>query len=323
MATRLATAAAVALALVCPARGDTRISVRHEREPVPALSVGTPTNATLDRARVAIDRTGRARLSLVLSTRAKVAHAGSITIDLPRGSRAHAMTEKIGLVRSNGFAFEASEARTMFTNVVERKYDPALLEHVATSAGTDRLALRVFPLVKGTPAEIEIDIELPAIERVAVAAPIEIDGNRVVELDRRTWMTEDTAERSHVSESTSLYAGAAVSPVPIVTIGCTGYRHDYGPDKRSIRSVVKLQIPRLRHCYMRQAQLDPTLAGTAVLHFTIDRHGRTSEINIDGTLANDAVHACLIDEVVTWTFGKSDSGATRVSYPLTFQLSGR
>lgn len=317
MASRLATAT-VAIALVCPAYADTRISVRREHEPIPALTVGNATDAKLDFARIELGIDGRAKLHVQLSTRAKIAHAGSVMIDVPRGARAHALAVTIAGARATAEMHEASEARQMFSRVIAGNQDPALLEHVSTRGDSERLALRVFPLVRGKPADVEIAIDMPEIERVAVE---DSDGKRVVALARKSWMTEDPVARASVGETKSLFAGTPPVSVPIVYLcGVSSYHYNYGPDKRSIRGLIKLQIPRLRYCYMRQAQRDPSLQGTAELHFTIDPHGRTTDISIDGTLENDDVHQCLLDEVVTWTFSTGD-GATKVNYPLDFRLS--
>lgn len=91
---------------------------------------------------------------------------------------------------------------------------------------------------------------------------------------------------------------------------------------RRVRTQIKLAHPRLRYCYARAAQLDHALAGTVVLRFTIRRDGSTTQIALDGTLANAMVRTCIAGDVATWTFSPQDT-PTRIHYPLTFRLVGR
>jgi len=307
MALRIATAA-VALGLVCPASADTKISVQ-----LPKLALGAATRANIDVARIEIDREhGVARLSLTLSSREATAHAGSVVLDLPRGARVTGLAVTIGHGHSVAIARAASEASALFKTISEYSRDPALVEQV----GADRVAVRVFPLVKSTPAMVELVLDVS--EPFFVGTSIAIEGGRAVAVARQSWLTQDTAEREHVSATTSLFAG---EPIAVPTIHfCTGPRVDQGPDKTTIRTFMKLRLPRLSYCYTKELLHTPTLQGTAILHFSIDRHGRAFDINVDGTLMSSAVSECLEEEVSTWRFSAGDY-TTRVHYPLSFRLS--
>ena len=50
----------------------------------------------------------------------------------------------------------AGEAREHYEKIVERSHDPALLEHVASTATHETLRLRVFPIAKDQPATITL-----------------------------------------------------------------------------------------------------------------------------------------------------------------------
>jgi hypothetical protein len=282
------------------------------------LSLDAPVAATLDRARVQIDAGhGRAVLAITLSSREVTPHVGSIAIRVPHGARAIGMTSAGVVARP----MDSLDARAALSDVVAGRRDPAMLEQ--SWGEPDRLVLRAFPLAKGAAMTVEIAIELPAPATIAVAAPIQIDGPRVVALPRRAWMENDPAARSFVDARTSLYAEApppANPVVPTVVIGnpVTSCECEAGPTHRTIRKWIKLAIPRLRYCYERQLQLERTLEGEADLHFTIDPDGHTSNVTIDGTLDSAAVASCLAAEVATWEFAQG-KGSTRVNYPLQFR----
>jgi hypothetical protein len=282
------------------------------------LSLDPPVAATLDAARIKLDAEhGRAVLAITLSTRDATPHTASIGVRIPHGARATGMTAA-GVVAKT---MESLEARHEFAWTATGRIDPALLEQ---SAGEpDRLVLRAAPLVKGAPMTVEIAIDLRAIASITVAAPIALDGPRVVALPRRAWMEDDPAPRSFVDARTSLYAEApppANPAVPTVSIGApvSMCECEPGPTSKSIRKWIHLQIPRLRYCYERQLQRDPSLEGEADLHFTIDPGGHTADVSVDGTLDDDAVTSCLAGEVATWEFAQGRT-ATRVNYPLVFQ----
>lgn len=402
MLTRVVTAAAVALGVVCPAHADMSsdraLGARVERtvgsevdgphghaadelaraREVTSLVIGVPsTSANLERVTLALrsDPHGpNATLTLVLTTRARVARDVITSIEVPSGTRATGLALAMGDERSIGTPLSPTTADDRYRAVMQGGRDPALLALRGWTQTHDRLGLHVFPLVRGTPATVTIDMYLPEAATLEISAParahheVTIDGRAyssgrlararpispepvVIELPlgfgrRATELaTRDSAigpieltlrdpsgdrlqvrdlQERHVSGGTSLFADAPPVPVvvPGVVIGC-GFGHatdGFTVDKKTIRKVVRAAMPRLRHCYLREAQRTPSLEGSADLHFTIDRDGRISDLSIDGTLASEAARACMADEVQSWTFPAS-SGATAVNYPLTYQLN--
>jgi TonB family protein len=121
-----------------------------------------------------------------------------------------------------------------------------------------------------------------------------------------------------VSAATSLVVGDA----PVVVLGPVVSTCGGGGDLRRIRRVVRQHHPQLRHCYMRAAQWNPRLAGTAVLRFTIAEGGRVKSSSVDGDLGDAGVERCLAGEVARWDFGAAlGDGEIRVNYPLTFRIA--
>lgn len=351
------TAAAVAMAIVCPAYADTRISLgdptpedtamRERFVPddelalAPSLVIGAPDDpsggaAKLDRVKLAIHERD-ATLTLSLSTKALSRRELVTTLDVPTGARVTGLAVTIGGQRFDGAALASSTASARYHDIVDRKSDPALLEHTESTRRHDRLTLRVFPVMKTTPATVEVRFSLPDGTTTLDLDPgaqtigkVELDiggraqalanlgAPRSLELPAFAPRDEAGEQVPHVTSFVSLFAGASTSPMPFAEgFRCACPLPQVSVDKQTVHDVVKLRIPRLRHCFLREAQRDPTLAGSADLHFTIGEDGRTSEITVDGTLRSSAVMDCIADEAATWTFHPNTS-PTRVNYPLSF-----
>ena len=332
MPTRIVTAAAVAMAFVCPAHAETRlfVTIDDSDRAEPALIIPAPARGKLDRVHLRADTNqGHASIVLELSSKERDAHEIATTLDVPRGSRVTGMAVTIGGARSRAHVLSAVSARERYRSIVERKADPALLELAGSTRSADRLSLRVFPVAKSSPARVEIELQLPDVGAVALDTPaqlaVELDGKpsnaKAIALRPRPWMATDTAVREHVTLLTSLFADAPAGPMPTVTIGATwsSCGFDVSVDARTIRKQVKLAHPRLTHCWLREAQRDPTLEGSAVMHFVIMRDGRTQGISVDGTLDDAKVRACIADEIATWKFHESTT-IVQVNYPIEFRL---
>jgi len=337
MAKAAVTAAAVALGLVHPAYGETRIERGATREDnAPAITIVEPLGATLERTHLAIASAGTATLSLALSSRETSPRVAITIIDVPHGAQVTAMRVAMFGVRTEAVALNADTAKDRFHEIVTRKDDPALLELVTSTDAHDRMTLKVFPVAKTSRVRIEIAIALPVIDALVVNAPgivsLALDdkpvrGRRAVLPTQRDWMSVDPAPRPAVSSSVSLFAAGPVrepTRLPTVTVATHGWTCGVGTervvDSRMIRKQVKLAIPRLRHCYERQLQREWTLEGSADLHFLIAHDGRPRDISIDGTLTNENVRMCLAEDISTWKFSPIDV-LTQVNYPLTFRAA--
>lgn len=350
------TAAAVAMAIVCPAYADTRTSVVDPIEDTamrerfvpdgelvlaPSLVIGAPDDpaggaAKLDRAKLAV-RDRDVTLTLALSTKALDARELVTTLDVPTGAHVTGLAVTIGGQRFDGAAFASSTASARYRAIVSRKGDPALLEHTESTRRHDRLTLRVFPVTKTTPATVEVRFALadgtttldldPGAQTIA-RVELDIGGRartianlsapRSLELPAFAVREDDATQAKYVTELVSLFAGASTTAMPFSEgFRCACPLPQVSVDKQTVHDVVKLRIPRLRHCFLREAQRDPALAGSADLHFTIAEDGRTGEITVDGTLPSAAVKECIATEAATWTFHRTTS-PTRVNYPLSF-----
>ncbi len=88
-------------------------------------------------------------------------------------------------------------------------------------------------------------------------------------------------------------------------------------DKDIIRRIVRAHINEVRACYNRGLELDPTLAGTLTVDFTIDAAGRVSAATeASTTVADRKVNACIVRAVKRWKFPKPQGGGSvEVEYP--------
>jgi hypothetical protein len=299
---------------------------------VAAITVAAPEGDSLDRTHLAIDGSdGTATLSIALSSRQLALHTASTTIDVPRGARVIGMHVTIGGVRADAKAMGADAASREFRRLTTLDIDPALLELSEAWGDFDRLMLHVFPVAKTSPARVVITMQLPPLEAIELDAPghaiVELDGEQLetihAELPARAWMSEDPAPRARVTALTSLFASepapATLATVPMVTIDKPQTACYFGVPN-DVRKRIKLAHPALRHCYIKQAQRDPTLAGSVTMTFVIGLDGRARDISTAGTLANATVHACIAEQVASWTFARTDE-LRRINYPLQFRLA--
>ncbi|CAN5923782.1 hypothetical protein BH11MYX3_BH11MYX3_00390 [soil metagenome] len=96
-----------------------------------------------------------ATLSFVLTSNSRQGKEVIVPIDLPEGMTATGMTLAMGRAAGDsGVALVSEAARRTYDSIVRMIKDPALLEW--TSEG--RLQLSVFPVVKGTPARVTIEL---------------------------------------------------------------------------------------------------------------------------------------------------------------------
>jgi TonB family protein len=72
---------------------------------------------------------------------------------------------------------------------------------------------------------------------------------------------------------------------------------------------------------VRAAQVDPGLAGTANLAFSVAPTGGVTDIMVGGSLDSRSVQECLVAEISTWQFPARPGVVARVHYPLQFRLA--
>jgi len=295
MPSRFVTAAAVALAVACPAYADTNVTVRG-----PTYDQVDDTAVEPDAFRVGEVANGRVVKTKIEEKRITLTVAGSsffgVAVDVPlalaRGTRVTGMTVTIANETVRAELLGAYAGHDRYFDIVQRQIDPALLEHTMTTSTSELLTLRVYPLTVKQHATVTLELGI--------------------------------GDAAAVDEDRSLFAaGNATAPgmmrVPTVIIGCA-HQTRY-MDKASIRRVVKIAMPRLRHCYTRELLHDHELAGTATIHFTIGRDGKVAAASADGDLDSEAAKQCIADDVKTWEFSPSDE-TIQVNYPLNFRIAG-
>lgn len=236
----------------------------------------------------------------------------------------------------------AVTARERYDNLLNGDLDPALLAWRDGDELSDRFALEVFPIGQGSPGIVEIGFEIPRTSQLVFdpdgqlvdRVELVVDGRR----STQAWVSSALPiSLGRVSPTRGQLAPSVVSParsllatptgvdgprVPVLTFsGAPRTCATSGIDKLVIRKTVKRAHGRLLHCFMKTAQANPALAGTAHLHFTIE-DGRTREISIDGDLDHPEVVSCMRREVATWEFPRAAPTVAsmperiRVNYPL-------
>lgn len=279
-------------------------------------------------------RPGTAHVVLSLAATHTARRELSATIRLPAGARVTSFAY-------TGGGEERRIARPMPARLAGESYAAVRASHegaLAEAAGPDRIALRV-PIAADQRAELELELALPPISTLAIdpggqtvrraeirldGAPRRIwddfDGPRTIALPRASAPTGRPSASPppvEVSAATSLVVGDA----PVVVLGPATSTCSFG-GARGIRRVVRQHHPQLRHCYMRVAQWNPQIAGTAILRFVIAEDGRVKSSSVGGDLGDAGIERCLAGEVARWDFGAAPGeGETQVNYPVTFRVA--
>jgi hypothetical protein len=178
------------------ASAETRVSSHERARAAPpvtgqGLALGTLTNGTrLDKVAISL-RSGpadtRVAATLQLSTSLAEQDAG-LELAVPAGAQVTYLAITMGGERRIAHTEQVEEARQAYDDIVHgiERRDPALLELTDSTETTDTLSLRVFPLVKGKPAKIELIMTVPQATKFVVdpgkrAIPrvdVEVDGRR-------------------------------------------------------------------------------------------------------------------------------------------------
>jgi len=89
-------------------------------------------------------------------------------------------------------------------------------------------------------------------------------------------------------------------------------------DKNIIRRYIRRQLPRIRNCYEKRLLVEPTLAGTVVITFTIAANGTVATVASRGM--DSEVGRCVEGAIKRIQFPKPKGGGTvEVRYPFAFQ----
>ena len=200
-------------ALSAPALAETRIDVglgHKERHTAPprggSVAFGTITKGThLDAVSVEL-RGLRATAHLTLSSTVKDGQDAALEFEVPSGTQVTYLGLTIGDDRRIAHLETAADAAMQYERIVEGSVDPALIEWMESTATTDKLRLRVFPLTRGKPAKVELIMTLPPSDSVV----IDPGRQRVANLPRAKRLMlgladAEPAELEHVNSYQSLF----------------------------------------------------------------------------------------------------------------------
>jgi len=106
---------------------------------------------------------------------------------------------------------------------------------------------------------------------------------------------------------------------PAVVAGMAAVRGSLS--REVIRRVIRRHINRVRYCYERQLQSEPSLEGRLTIRFTIAATGNSqSAAAVADTLGSGAVQSCVVQVVRTMRFpAPNGGGVVVVSYPFVFR----
>ena len=266
----------------------------------PTLRVANPSSsAGTILERVTIERGELVWVTLELRAWQRTSTTAELAVDLPAGARVIGLELARDRTTAWGGPIFAATALRRFRDAGA----PAVLEWVGATGGVEHHALHVDNIAHGKPTRVTLAIELPAITSLAIATgvPTFVDGRRT--RGPIAIAGSDPHETyAAVDAETSLFADTVINDrVPMVFIDQNGgVRWSGGLDSHMIRRVVRAHHEQLRRCYMLEAQRDPTLAGTAELHFMVEQDGTVSTSSVSGSLPNQTVFDCLAREVASW-----------------------
>jgi hypothetical protein len=261
-------------------------------------------------------------LRFELSTKLRDAHTLELPIEVTAGTRVIGMAYSIGGERPiEAFTHDAEEARRYFEAIVDRRRDPALLRMIETTERRDRLQLAVFPVTRGMPASVTIEMLLPDAEQV-VFDPGPHQRSRTLKLPERdaTWLTglaldhpreRDSDTFEHVTMTTALVAGDepvhTTRPVPRSRhLQALPEAVAFSDRRYELRTLIRAHAQQLAHCYEYGVIQDPQLSPTAQLALDVAADGRVTRVDVSGELADGEVRWCIADEIRGWKLSAAD-----------------
>lgn len=316
--------------LVSVAHAETQVSVRwgdyaETRAKRVLVRLSGVDDGTVEHASLAVaDRpTGvHATLRFELATKLRDAQTLQLPLELTTGTRVIGMTYSIGGERPiEAFTHDAEEARSYFEAIVARAKDPALLRMVETGGQRDRLQLAVFPVTRGMPATVTIEMLLPDAEQL-VFDPGPHQSTRTVKLPERDarWLSglaldhpreRDPDDLEHVTMTTALVAGDEpvhrTQPIArsrhIQTLPAVVASSDR---RYELRTLIRDHAQQLAHCYAYGVLQDPQLSPNALLALDVAADGSVTRVDVSGELAAEDVRWCIADEVRGWKLSAAD-----------------
>lgn len=93
--------------------------------------------------------------------------------------------------------------------------------------------------------------------------------------------------------------------------------------RAEVDEVVKSHLRRIKYCYQRQMQVNPSLSGKVTTRFTVSNDGSVGTARVvRSSIENEAVERCVVRTVFGMQFPKPRGGGhVIVTYPFTFEAS--
>ena len=232
-----------------------------------------------------------------------------LTFDRPTHLRAH-------LVKGTGVA-EATEAETLVA-LDEISNQPSLQ---AAAAPTLPVVTGVARTVERHPAALPSSAELLAMEprKIGKAAvehtkQVELPGATPAELPTAVASTEPARPEPPPEAAR---ADAEPVPGPVVPVVAPTPRGETN-DSAMLSSVVGTHRPEVLGCFASGKEKDPGLRGTLSLSLQVDASGKVHRVQVNSTLNNPLVAACVVKSAGGWRFpARSGTDPATVSYPFT------
>jgi hypothetical protein len=301
--------------LVGTAHAETRVSVRwgkstEPHQPSALVRLHGVDDATVDRVAATIHSDAKcvyATLTFRISTRHRDARAIRVPIELSNGTFVTGMAYSLGGEPAiNAITRDAAYALSSFTTIVQREQDPALLRRTMHDFNRDMFELAVFPITRGMPAVVTVEMTLPPASRL-VLDPGPRRAQQTFELPvPPEAFTIERGSGSFVDGTTSLYAGDEPLPVPVIA-----HRPHVRPtvtisDRRyQLRVAIRDHGEQLGHCYDLARLVEPTMSSRIQLTIEIAAKGSVDAVDL-AEVGNEDVRRCLVEEISSWRFSETD-----------------
>lgn len=324
--------ALVLVAGVGTAHANARISVVDDPEQVPRIAFRGVERVALDNVSIAlrsrIDGGAKAHLTFRLTTRDRDVREGTVKLALSHGTAITGFRYSIGGEAAiEASRVDASDAFQSYRDVVDNwGEDPALLRWTSdTGDGLDVYEISVFPITRGMPALVTIDVEVPPAPAL-VFDPGPLRLTRIAtKLDGKASRWRDVTSPRKLplpaGERPSVWADAAlVRPAVAVDPATSLLADDRGQpselvvehhhvklelvmqrDPRiELRGLIRDHAQALEHCYALGRERSPMLPADVMATVRIDDDGDVTRTTISGDMNDTETRECISDEIATW-----------------------
>jgi hypothetical protein len=91
------------------------------------------------------------------------------------------------------------------------------------------------------------------------------------------------------------------------------------PSGEAVSAAVRSNVAGVKACYLRLTRQGKSIAGRAIVSFTVDKDGSARDVRVDAPAFEESdLPKCVSQQVERWTFPRSKRGGFAVSYPFVF-----